>query len=490
MERENTHKELVNRMTAIQEEMESLQRKADREGTLEAADEKLFIELRTEFKEHDENRKRLEREAWMSEVTAAMKDPVNLVPGDQTGQGPDSDPLGEPRSIRSESAFKNPWDMSEIRTFGKTPTELGGELRARALSAIEKMPGASDSVRETGAQLVELWDSRDGEIAQHVLATSSPTYMRAFEKLAKGQKELLTGEERFAVERAMSLTDGEGGYLVPFQLDPTVIITSDGTLNQIRQAARQVIATGDTWNGVSAGATAWSWDGEATEVSDDASAFVQPSISIHKAQGFIPISIEALADAQNVTSEVGRLIAFGKDNLEATAFATGSGSSQPYGIVTALVASSPSVLVAATTDGSFGEEDVYALDEELPARYRVRASWMAHRAIYNLVRQFDTGGGAALWERIGADVPSLLVGRPAYENEGMDSSLTGSTTNYVLIFGDFDNYVIADRIGTTVEFIPHLFGSNQRPTGERGWYAYYRTGADSVNDAGFRMLNV
>lgn len=42
----------------------------------------------------------------------------------------------------------------------------------------------------------------------------------------------------------------------------------------------------------------------------------------------------------------------------------------------------------------------------------------------------------------------------------------------------------------TVEFLPHLVGANNRPTGQRGWYAYFRVGADSVNDGAFRMLNL
>jgi predicted phage gp36 major capsid-like protein len=50
--------------------------------------------------------------------------------------------------------------------------------------------------------------------------------------------------------------------------------------------------------------------------------------------------------------------------------------------------------------------------------------------------------------------------------------------------------VIADRIGTTVEFVPHLFGSNRRPTNQRGWLAYVRHGAAVVNSGAFRLLNV
>jgi predicted phage gp36 major capsid-like protein len=42
-----------------------------------------------------------------------------------------------------------------------------------------------------------------------------------------------------------------------------------------------------------------------------------------------------------------------------------------------------------------------------------------------------------------------------------------------------------------VEFIPHLFSkNNNRPTGSRGWFAYYRTGGDLVNPTGVRALAI
>jgi predicted phage gp36 major capsid-like protein len=39
------------------------------------------------------------------------------------------------------------------------------------------------------------------------------------------------------------------------------------------------------------------------------------------------------------------------------------------------------------------------------------------------------------------------------------------------------------------ELVPHAFGVNRMPTGQRGWYMFKRVGADSVNDAGFRILD-
>ena len=64
-------------------------------------------------------------------------------------------------------------------------------------------------------------------------------------------------------------------------------------------------------------------------------------------------------------------------------------------------------------------------------------------------------------------------------------------TNYLLAFGDFSNYVIVDRIGLSIELVPHLLHtSNNLPSGKRGILAWFRTGADSVNDSAFRLLNV
>lgn len=488
---ELSHSQAVIRLKDIKAELERLGDKDD----LTPEDEQSFDELTREFAEVDNHRRQLERKAALERVRSATKTTergpaaVKIEGGTpySSRDGYDVDPILHPDSVE-DRRFRNPWDLSEVRTFGRSKDQVGQELRSRALSAIEKMAGANDRVRSVATDILERWDDGDSTIAKLCLATSSPEYLRAWSKMARGHGHLISSEERTALERAMSLTDSAGGYLVPFQLDPTVIITANGSANQIRQIARQVVATGDVWNGVSSGAVSWSWDAEGAEVSDDAPTFAQPTVPVYKAAGFVPISIEALEDEANVTAEVARLLAFGRDVLEAAAFATGSGSGQPTGIVTALTGTS-SVVTSTTTD-TFAAADIYKVDNALPARYRGAASWLANRGVYNLVRQMDTSGGAQMWERIGADVPAQLLGRPVYESEDMDGVVNATQDNYLAVYGDFSNYVIADRVGMTVEFIPHLVGANRRPTGQRGWYAYYRVGADSVNDGAFRMLNV
>jgi len=491
---ELSHSQAVIRLNDIQAELERLGEK----DVLTSEDERSFEELTQEFTDVNDHKKQLERKSALERVRSATSvterrpSAVKIEGGTPTTarDGYDVDPILNPDSVE-DRRFRNPWDLSEVRTFGQSKAQVAHELRARSLSAIEKMAGADDFVRQAGTQIVERWDDGDSRIAKLVLATSSPEYMRAWSKCAGGKGHMLSQDEQRALERAMSLTDSAGGYLVPFQLDPTVIITANGSRNQIREAARTVVATGDVWNGVSSGAVSWSWDAEGAEVSDDSTTFAQPTVPVHKAAGFVPISIEALEDEANVTQEVARLLAFGKDTLEAAAFTTGTGSGQPTGLVTALAGTSSEV--APTTAETFAAADIYKMDQALPARYRGNASWLANRAIYNLVRQFDTSGGAQMWERLAADVPPMLLGRPALEAEDMDGAFDATATadNYVLAYGDLQSYVIADRVGMTVEFIPHLFATgNNRPSGSRGWYAYYRVGADVVNAAALRLLNV
>ncbi|KKM82195.1 hypothetical protein LCGC14_1322070, partial [marine sediment metagenome] len=370
-----------------------------------------LTEYHAEFDALESHRLQLVREEKLAEVRNVMaKVPGNVHKGD----GFDADPIGEPGSAVVDKN-EDPWAIEDMRARSLDPGSLADEIRARALSAVEKMPGSTSKRRETSAELVERYPS----VARYALATSAPAYQRAFTKwLTHGDKATgaYTDDESQAVARAMSLTDNAGGYLIPFQLDPTVIITSDGSLNEIRQVARQVIATGDVWNGVAAGATPWSFDAENAEVSDDASTFSQPTVQVHVAQGFVPISIEALADEANVTQEVGRLLAFGKDDLEATAFTTGSGSDQPWGIVVAVTAEATS---SATTD-VFAIADLYTIYGQLPARHRKNGTWMANNLIYSLIRAFDTQGGAGLWTQLAGDRPAELIGRPVIESEVMD----------------------------------------------------------------------
>ena len=67
------------------------------------------------------------------------------------------------------------------------------------------------------------------------------------------------------------------------------------------------------------------------------------------------------------------------------------------------------------------------------------------------------------------------------------ATVTTTGTKFLLP-GDFSRYVIVDRIGLQVELIPHIFGTNHRPTGQRGLYMCFRNGAKLIDANATRAL--
>jgi len=433
---------------------------ADFEAGVALRDEK-----RAALKAIEDRHATLERQA---------KDPAAVVSGD-----------GAKFTAPGSIVRSDPFDLSDLR-FDATP----GELRDRGLRAIEAVPGLKDAHRERAEELVR---GLDHTVALRIAATGSDDYRSAFGKrLADPLGRNLTPAEFAAEARAASLTDNAGGYAVPFTLDPTLILTSDGSANPFRQIARVVPITTDTWNGVSTAGVTAAFSAEAAAITENSPTLAQPSIKAERATAVIDYSLEIGMDYPAFQSDMLMLLNDAKDTLEATKFAVGagSGSSEPKGIVTALAGTASEVNVAGS-EGVFAGVDLYALEEALGPRFRPNASWVANKSIYNKVRQFDTNGGAALWERIGAGLPPTLLGYPVHEASAMDGvwDVAATANNYIAILGDFRNYVIADRIGMSVEVVPHRVDGNGKLTGQRALFAYWRVGGDCVNIAAFSMLD-
>lgn len=353
---------------------------------------------------------------------------------------------------------------------------------------------------DDGAKAVEALVNR-GETAQRWAAVAGdPHYATAFAKMLMSERGHLewTAEEHRAfqrsqiVQRAMAVgAPGTGGLLVPVHLDPAIILTSDGSVSALRQISRVVRTTGNEWNGVaSEGATA-EWIPEAQEVADGSPLLTQPNIPVHKYDVMVPFSVEAEGDAANLLSELQRVMADAVSGLHDEAYTLGSGNDEPTGIITALAAAAPSVVVPGGGSEALDAVDPYLLQNALGARYQSRAAFMAALPTLNALAQFETTNGALKFPGLQANPPRLL-NRPVYENSLMDSAVNAGSTesNHLAVYGAFDNFVIVDRVGATVELVPHLFGANRRPTLQRGLILWGRTGSDVVNPNGFRLLNV
>jgi HK97 family phage major capsid protein len=399
------------------------------------------------------------------------------------------------------------YDLSTIRASVGSPEEANRQIRERAVEATEQLSWPElrggpkeDEIRSHVTRLLKRSDTDDegqesnfqgSVLAGRILRTCSPTYRRAFKKTLAMQP--LTSDEA----RAMSLANAGGGYAVPVTLDPTIIPTSNLSVNPFRAVARVEQITGDNWNGVSSAGVTAGYAAEATEASDNSPTLAQPVVSTEKAQAFIPYSIEIGMDWGSFQNEMAGLLQDAKDDLEATKFATGSGTNEPFGVLTGAT----TVLTTAST-ATYALADLYALDGALGPRFRSRASLLANRAFYNATRAFDTSGGAGIWAQSlpigtfangGATDGRLslgLLGYPTYELSTMTTAVS-TTGSLDAILGDFRYFLIADRIGMTIENIPHLFGAaNRFPTGQRGLYCYWRNGSKVLDANAFRVLKV
>jgi len=379
-----------------------------------------------------------------------------------------------------------------------------GEAITHARSALDATQARSAAVPEQG--ITKVLDviatgggAEPGRIARWAIAASNPNYERAFAKMlidpTRGHLEW-TNEERAAytvvaeLSRAMSLTAGNGGYMVPFTLDPSIMLTNDGSNNPLRQLATVKLTTTNSWNGItSAGATS-EWKTEASQVADGSPTIAQPSIPTFFGDSFIPYSFEYGMDASDALSELSKVLVDSADNLMATAYTTGNGTTAPQGIVTGLAGTASEI--NGTTSEAIDDSDPFALQNALPARFSANASWMSHIAIANGYRQMETTNGALQFPEL-RQSPATLLGKPWNENSNMDGAINAAATanNYVLIYGDVARgYYIVDRIGATLELIPNLMGADNRPTGQRGALLWFRTGGEVVVPQALRMLDI
>jgi HK97 family phage major capsid protein len=107
-----------------------------------------------------------------------------------------------------------------------------------------------------------------------------------------------------------------------------------------------------------------------------------------------------------------------------------------------------------------------------------------------LIKALGTAVSASYSGDITSGAPSVLLGSPLVESDEAPSTQTTTVRDNEIVVGDFSQYVIVDKPGSTsLDFIPNLFNtSNNLPDGRRGWYMRFRSGADVTNALAFRLL--
>lgn len=322
---------------------------------------------------------------------------------------------------------------------------------------------------------------------ENIAARSTDVYAEAFSKMMTGRDAELSTEERAAIAVG---TNAQGGFLVPTHLDPTFILTNNGASNVIRSLARvETLVGANSWNGITTAGSTFSWDAEVTEVSDDSpNDFARPNIPTWVGAGFVMATYQAFDDVATLASQVGTVLADGRDRFEAAAHATGSGSSQPTGVFTAIAAITASRVVS-TTAATIGLVDLQAIRRGVPVRHRGQSTFLSNPVYADAVKALGTAISASFTTDGTQANTGTLLGRPFVESDEAPSTTTTTSLDPEILVGNFQQYVIVDKPGSTsLQYIPVLFGSNGRPNGTAGWYMRFRSGANVTDANAFRLL--
>ncbi len=459
--------EIISRQEAIRSELATIEKNP---ASVEESDGDYVDTLIAEYDTLEQRRQPLaERAAKLNLISVAASD--------------DSTEPGEDRKA-PEQVYRNkrdPFDpaaMDSLRSSGPTGLLRASEVRERAHDAIEfaQRSGWVDFPQEHAERAAQLVTTVKG-VAKHVLLTGTPEYYEQF-------RAYLADPEGNGSMRSTTLGTASLGYMLPYVLDPTIILTNAGSSNPYRQISRVEQTTSNAWQGVSSAGVNAAMVGEAVAASDQSPTVGQIQVTPKRAQAWVFGSYESLEDS-DLGAQLPRLFADAKDRLEESAFATGVGTGNiPMGVMTAATTGN----TAAATAYAVG--DVYTLQGRLGPRFRnsARAAWLANLFYINRTRQFDTSGGSSFWANLGQGTPEQLLGKPIYESSSLSSGT--AATSRVLVFGDFEQFIIVDRVGMRVLYNPMITAAATAnlPTAEAGWFAYWRYGSQVSTANAFQAL--
>jgi HK97 family phage major capsid protein len=466
--------EILDEMARIRQE---LQRMEDSDETTEENDGDFRDTLVARWEELDKASKPIiERMERVKAITRATEDESNLERPDGAAGGIVTSGNGRragPDLVTSR--YHNPYDCQDLIRNERQILMRRSELRGRGLDAIELEAKRGNLPHDRAEEATRKAQDNAG-IARHMLLYGSQEYQDAFRAYTEDPEHL---DE--ASRAVLTLTGGS--VMLPFVLDPTIVLTNGASANPWRRISNVKQTTSNTWNGVASAGINAAWITETTAATDVTPTVSAITVTPVKAAAWVTGTYELLEDS-NFGEQLPALLADAKDRLEEAAFATGTGAGVPPGFIPA---ATTVVTTATTTVIALG--DVYAVQAALPARFRNApgAAWVANVAIINKIRQLDTAGGSSFWTNLGKGQPETLLGAPIYESTTMTASV--ATTSLMAIFGDFGQALIVDRVGVSIIYDPLVQASGGIvPAGEAGWYCFWRTGSALTSVNAFRVM--
>ena len=283
--------------------------------------------------------------------------------GEQRGQ-PDEEQLGRYlagiENLIAQGEAENGRRRSQLAASVGTPNAIPATPEARTASG-----NGPDAIRSRAFQAIEsrgrqldagAADRLDSIIrsepaaphARYIAAVADPAYASAWRQVMRDKDRAsleMTPAERAALIEARAATEARdmtvgtgsaGGFALPFDLDPTLILTNAGSTNPLRQLATVKTITQKSTHVVTTDGVSAAYAAEGATVAVTTPTLAQPEVVTHRGSVHIRGSFELFQDWSGIQTELARVFADAKDNLEASKFLTGSGTNEPEGILVTL----------------------------------------------------------------------------------------------------------------------------------------------------------
>jgi HK97 family phage major capsid protein len=187
---------------------------------------------------------------------------------------------------------------------------------------------------------------------------------------------------------------------------------------------------------------------EAAAISESDPAFAKRTLGAYKYAALMQVSRELLEDTGvDLSGFLARQAGRAVGNALGAHLATGTGSSQPAGIVTG---ASAGVTGATSVAGAFSADNLIDLQFSVIAPYRNSPScaWMMRDATLAAVRKLKDTTNQYLWQpSMQVGTPDTLLGKPVYTDPNIAAVALSAKS---VIFGDISAYFV--RLAGGVRF--------------------------------------
>lgn len=322
-------------------------------------------------------------------------------------------------------------------------------------------------------------------------AAPKATRKGAFEKYLRNGMGALNNEERSLMTEMRGTstqvagTDSLGGFLVPQDFSNELDMALEFT-GEVERLAKKLNTAGGAlldYPTVNDTATDANLISEAAAVTVQDVTFANKQLSAYNYASQVRVSMQLLQD--NAFDLNAFLVeAMGERIARATnaAFTTGTGSSQPQGIITGSVAGKTAASATAIT-----ADEVLDLIYSIDPAYRNKESFglMAHNNVISAIRALGIGSAndfPIFIPSMEAGQPDKLFGHNIYYNNDMASSIaTGEKT---LLAADFSKFVVRSAGGIQMVRLNERYMDEL----EVGFVAYARKDAAVLDSRAVKHL--